>query len=100
MPRYIYAFALLLLVGLIAGGCGTRGAEDGASESTADSEVDGAALGKEVCACTEKANAMDGSDPDRPAAHIRCRELQASTWATVRGTPQQAPYNAQFPCGL
>ena len=28
--------------------------------------IDGAALAKEVCACTEKANAMDGSDPGRP----------------------------------
>lgn len=62
--------------------------------------IDGAALAKEVCACTEKANAMDGSDPGRPAAQDRCRDLQASTWETVKGTPQQDSYNAQFPCGL
>ena len=77
-----------VLFGLVAGGCDTEEA------------MDGAALGKQVCECTGKANAMDGSDPDRSAAHERCGELQSSTWNAVKGTAQQDPYNAQFPCGL
>ncbi len=79
---------MCLWLALAAAGCST------------EDPLDGAALGRTVCACTEQANARDGSDPDRPAAQERCRALQQSTWNAVRGTPQQDPYNAQFPCGF
>ena len=61
--------------------------------------IDGSALALEVCNCTEKANAMKGSDPNRKAEMKKCDALQKSTWNTVKGTDQQDAYNARFPCG-
>ena len=87
-------FTASLWLALAAAGCRTDVPLDGREG------LDGAALGRSVCACTEAANTMEGSDPDRPAAQERCRALHQSTWETVRGTPQQDNYNAQFPCGF
>jgi len=61
--------------------------------------IDGSALALEVCNCTEKANAMKGTDPNRAAEMKKCDVLQKSTWNTVKGTDQQDAYNARFPCG-
>ena len=61
--------------------------------------IDGSALALEVCNCTEKANAMKGSDPNRAAEMKKCDALQKSTWNAVKGTDQQDAYNARFPCG-
>ena len=68
--------------------------------SGGSSSVDGAALAKEVCDCTTKVNAIKTDSPDRKAKMEACNELQAKTWATVKGTDQQDAYNAGFPCGM
>ncbi len=62
--------------------------------------LDGAALAKEVCDCTQKVNAMKADEPDRAAKMQACNDLQAKTWATVKGTDQQDAYNGVFPCGM
>jgi len=61
--------------------------------------IDGVALAKEVCTCTEKANKMKGDDPNRAAAQKQCNDMHTKAWDTVKGTDQADPYNANFPCG-
>ena len=68
--------------------------------SAEKSSVDGAALARQVCACTEKTNGMKATDPNRESEVQKCDALQSSTWNTVKGTEQQDAYNAIFPCGL
>jgi len=62
--------------------------------------VDGAALAREVCACTERTNALKADAPNRDAEQQKCLDMQRETWDTVKGTDQQDAYNAVFPCGM
>ena len=82
----IYFFMLLITYGVAC--------------STEKNTVDGAALARQVCECTERTNAMKANEPNRESERKKCDELQKSTWATVKGTDQQDAYNAIFPCGL
>ena len=82
----IYVFMLLITSGL---GC-----------SAEKNTIDGAALARKVCECTEKNNSMKAGEPNREAERKKCDALQKSTWETVKGTDQEDAYNATFPCGL
>lgn len=63
--------------------------------------VDGAALAKEVCECTTKANNLSGDDPNRRAEQDKCSELQKTNWDKVKGNKEQEnAFNDQFPCGF
>lgn len=63
--------------------------------------IDGAALAKEVCECTTKANNLPGDDPNRRAEQDKCSELQKTNWDKVKGNKEQEDaFNDQFPCGF
>lgn len=63
--------------------------------------VDGAALAKEICECTTKANALPGDYPNRDAEQEKCSKLQVDGWAKVEGDPEQEKkFNGTFPCGF
>ena len=47
-------------------------------------------IAEEVCDCSEKANAMDASDPKRPAAQADCAKLQVESWDKVKDNQKDA----------
>ena len=72
------------------------GAEEGGEEAK-----DGAALAKEVCECTSKANALPADDPNRRAEQDKCSKLQKDNWDKIKGdSEQEKAFNDQFPCGM
>lgn len=72
----------------------------GTSLMSCGESIDGAALAKEVCECTTKANNLPGDDPNRRAEQDKCSELQKTNWEKVKGNKEQEDaFNDQFPCG-
>ena len=47
-------------------------------------------IAEEVCDCSEKANAMDASDPKRPVAQADCAKLQVESWDKVKNNQKDA----------
>jgi hypothetical protein len=50
----------------------------------------GAKIGKEVCDCSKKANAMDAADPKRSEAQVDCGKKQVEAWNKVKDDPKKA----------
>ena len=50
----------------------------------------GAEIGKEVCDCSKKANAMDAADPTRSEAQTECQKKQLEAWNKVKEDPKKA----------
>jgi hypothetical protein len=50
----------------------------------------GAAIGKEVCDCSKKANAMDAADPKRAEAQADCGKKQLEAWNQVKDDQKKA----------
>jgi hypothetical protein len=50
----------------------------------------GAEIGKEVCDCSKKANAMDVADPKRSEAQTDCGKKQVVAWNKVKDDPKKA----------
>ncbi|MEK7227076.1 MAG: hypothetical protein AAB221_15535 [Bacteroidota bacterium] len=50
----------------------------------------GAEIGKEVCDCSKKANAMDPSDPKRSEAQIECGKKQVAAWNKIKDDEKKA----------
>ena len=77
------------------------GGEGETEENDAPEKIDGAALAKEVCDCTTKANALPSDDPNRRAEQDKCMELQKTNWEKVKGNlDEESAFNDQFPCGM
>lgn len=50
----------------------------------------GAEIGKEVCDCSKKANAMDPADPKRAEAQTECGKKQVAAWNKVKDDEKKA----------
>lgn len=50
----------------------------------------GSEIGKEVCDCSKKANAMDAADPKRTEAQNECAKNQVVAWNKVKDDPKKA----------
>lgn len=50
----------------------------------------GAEIGKEVCDCSKKANAMDAADPKRTDAQNECATKQVAAWNKVKDDEKKA----------
>lgn len=50
----------------------------------------GAEIGKEVCDCSKKANAMDPADPKRSAAQVECGKKQVAAWNKIKDDEKKA----------
>ena len=50
----------------------------------------GAEIGKEVCDCSKKANAMDPADPKRTEAQNECAKNQVAAWNKVKDDQKKA----------
>ena len=50
----------------------------------------GAEIGKEVCDCSKKANAMDAADPKRSDAQNDCAKKQVEAWNKVKDDQKKA----------
>ncbi len=50
----------------------------------------GTAIGKEVCDCSKKANAMDAADPKRSDAQNDCAKKQVEAWNKVKDDQKKA----------
>lgn len=50
----------------------------------------GAEIGKEVCDCSKKANAMDPADPKRTDAQNDCARKQVEAWNKVKDNDKKA----------
>ena len=50
----------------------------------------GADIGKEVCDCSKKANAMDPADPKRTEAQTECAKNQVAAWNKVKDNEKKA----------
>lgn len=50
----------------------------------------GAEIGKEICDCSKKANAMDAADPKRSEAQTDCGKKQVAAWNKVKEDPKKA----------
>lgn len=50
----------------------------------------GADIGKEVCDCSKKANAMDAKDPKRAEAQADCLKKQGEAWNKVKDDMKKA----------
>ena len=83
-----FTVSLSMVIGLMLSSCGGE-------------KIDGAALAKEICECSSKANNLPADDPNREAEQKKCSELQSSNWMKVKGNPdQEKAFNDQFPCGF
>lgn len=50
----------------------------------------GTEIGKEVCDCSKKANAMDAADPKRTESQNDCAKKQVEAWNKVKDDPKKA----------
>ena len=50
----------------------------------------GTEIGKEVCDCSKKANAMDATDPKRTDAQNDCAKKQVEAWNKVKDNLKKA----------
>jgi hypothetical protein len=50
----------------------------------------GSEIGKEVCDCSKKANAMDAADPKRTDAQNDCAKKQVVAWNQVKDDQKKA----------
>ena len=50
----------------------------------------GTEIGKEVCDCSKKANAMDAADPKRTDAQNDCATKQVAAWNKVKDDEKKA----------
>ena len=50
----------------------------------------GTEIGKEVCDCSKKANAMDAADPKRSEAQSDCAKKQVEAWNKVKDDQKKA----------
>jgi hypothetical protein len=68
-------FLLMLTISLL-NACGTN--------------KSGTEIGKEVCDCSKKANAMDAADPKRTEAQNDCAKKQVEAWNKVKDDQKKA----------
>ncbi len=58
--------------------------------SSCSKSKSGAEIGKEVCDCSKKANAMDAADPKRQEAQMDCAKKQVEAWNNVKDDQKKA----------